>query len=69
MNPKKYRKLEGVIGKDSYLAALARKSLVRQGFTELNDTIVDKAAEVHEAQMAAMDNYIRKDRRPKLGVR
>lgn len=61
MNPKKYRKLEGVVGRESYLAALARKSLVQQGFTELDDTIVDKANEVHEAQMDAMVGYMQKD--------
>jgi len=61
MNPKTYRKLEGVIGRDSYLASLARQDLARKGFTELDDQVVEKAAEVHEAQMDALYLYMRKN--------
>lgn len=61
MNPKIYRKLEGVIGKDSYLASLAREDLAKKGFTELDDQVVEKAAEVHEAQMDAIYHYMRKN--------
>jgi hypothetical protein len=61
MNPKTYRKLEGVVGKESYLAALARKSLVERGYTDLmNDEVTEKALEVHEAQMEAMLSYMTK---------
>lgn len=61
MNPKTYRKLEGVIGRDTYLAALARKDLAKQGFTELDDEVVEKAAEVHTAQIDALYQYMRKN--------
>lgn len=61
MNPKTYRKLEGVVGKESHLAALARKSLAEKGYTDLtNDEVIEKASEVHEAQMEAMLSYMTK---------
>lgn len=61
MNPTTYRGLAKVIGKESYLATLARQDLVKQGFTEFDDIQAEKAAEVHEAQLEALAGYMQKN--------